>query len=99
MSRKWRQQSRQVRNAEQLQPEVAALAESEDLILEVRAVHTRNRQTTWHWMFNRKPDGKRILDYWPTNGKFRHPSTGQTGTVDPLSVVRLAVVYMGRYTK
>lgn len=36
--------------------------------------------------------GERVLDYWPTNGKWRNPRTGETGTVGAAFVVQLATL-------
>lgn len=42
-------------------------------------VHSGGLQNTWHWMFNDGESGLRILDYWPTNGKWWCRRSGEKG--------------------
>ena len=55
------------------------------------------RQIAWHWMFDDETTGQRLLDYWPTSGKWDCRRLRLRGTCpDPLQVVEVASMVAGQ---
>lgn len=78
---------------ELLEGDVRELASRRGMELRAnRVVCSRTRGTeTFHWMFNDGATGRRIVDYWPTNGKWWCQQNGERGTVlDPLEMIEVA---------
>ena len=74
--------------------EVRDYASTFGLHLMSRPLRTGKHQTAWHWMFN-DTDGKRLLDYWPTNRKWWSAKTNQRGTAtDHCEAVRIAFNFL-----
>lgn len=69
----------------------AALALARGLRLIVNAVMVAKKYlATYHWMFDDER-GRRVLDYWPTNGTWRAPHSGRKGKAkDPYEALEVA---------
>jgi hypothetical protein len=51
------------------------------LALRVNTVRCGRTGLTLHWMFDDQGTGRRLLDYWPSRGRWYSPLTGAKGKV------------------
>ncbi len=88
-----RQQARQQRLAaiQGMEQDLSWAAEVRGLELRVSEMECSKTAFTYHWMFNERDTGKRVLDYWPTKGTWWSRATDERGTAaDPWEALEVA---------
>lgn len=80
-----------VADAGQMVDEAANIATAFGIDVKANPVHHGRTQNTWHVMLTCEETLTRLLEWWPTNGKWWCKLTGERGTSkDPEEVVQLA---------
>lgn len=90
-NREWPPRRLRCAEVKLLEGYVHRAAEDRGMRLLVNPIHIDGRLSAYHWQLHDGTLAHRILDYWPTNGKFWCPRTGEKGWCkDPLQIVEMA---------
>jgi len=74
-------------------PALAEMARLQDVSIRVtRPQRSPKHRPTLHCMFDRRPDRRRLIDWWPASGKWRTPDGKNSGVEhSAFEVLTLAV--------
>jgi hypothetical protein len=75
--------------------EMQKAAMARGIVLEEKEVVNKGVVVTQHWMFNEQRKNRRLLNWWPTNGKWYDQETGDKGEeLDFYAVLDMAETIM-----
>jgi hypothetical protein len=83
--------SKKFRKTAPMVEEVKAMAEAFGMEVVANVLYCHGYQSTWHVMFNQADTNRRLLEWWPTNGKWWNKEAETKGTcLDAEAVVMMA---------